>query len=387
MSRTVLRIAVVTETWPPEVNGVAMTMSRLVTGLRDRGHAVQVIRPRQKTESAPKPDEVLTRSLPLPGYNGLQLGVPSARLLRRVWQHHRPDVVHIVTEGPLGWSALQTAHALSIPVTSSFHTNFDSYSKHYGAALVAPLVRAWLHRFHRRTSSTMAPTRELVNRLERAGIPDARLLGRGVDTTLFDPAHRDAELRRTWGASEHSPVVLYVGRLAPEKNLALASRAFAAIAAANPLARMVWVGDGPSRVELERQSPNHVFAGTRNGVELARHYASADVFLFPSLTETYGNVVPEAMASGLGVVSYHTAAAQELITSEHDGLTAAPHDESAFVAAAQRMARERDLLARCRSAARQRVLPITWNAVVADFEASLRRAIVKAVPLRLCVDS
>ncbi|HSD39313.1 MAG TPA: glycosyltransferase family 1 protein [Rhodocyclaceae bacterium] len=323
-----LHIALVTETWPPEMNGVAMTVSRLVEGLRQRGHDVQVVRPRQKSDAGQLSGDALVQGLPLPGYSGLQFGLPANRQLRKLWQGKRPDVVHAVTEGPLGWSALWQARALKLPVTSSYHTHFDGYSKHYNAGIIGPLVSGFLQRFHRRTLSTMAPTQVLVDSLTRAKVPGARVLGRGVDTALFDPAKRSAALRAQWGASDDSLIVANVGRLAAEKNLKLAARAFEAIREQHPDARMVWVGDGPSRAALERRHGEHVFSGAKRGEELAAHYASADIFLFPSLTETYGNVVPEAMASGLGVVAYKDAAAAELIHDGQQGLVVTPGDEA-----------------------------------------------------------
>lgn len=356
------------------MNGVAMTVSRLVDGLRQRGHNVRVIRPRQKSDAESQSADVLVRGLPLPGYSGLQFGLPANRALRKLWKSTRPDVVHIVTEGPLGWSALWQANALKLPVTSSYHTHFDGYSKHYNAGLIGPIVSAFLRSFHRRTLSTMAPTQVLVDSLTRAKVPGARVLGRGVDTRLFDPAKRSATLRAQWGAADDSLIVTNVGRLAPEKNLKLAVRAFDAIRAQHPSARMLWVGDGPSRAALERQHTDHLFSGAKRGEELATHYASADIFLFPSLTETYGNVVPEAMASGLGVVAYKDAAAAELIEDGEQGLVAALDDEAAFIAAACRIAQDKALLAHCRQAARQRVEPITWDAVVTEFESVLRAA-------------
>lgn len=372
-----LHLALVTETWPPEVNGVAMTVSRLVEGLRQRGHHVNVIRPRQQHEGREVGGEsidITVPGLPLPGYSGLQFGLPANRVLRKLWQDTRPDIVHLVTEGPLGWSALAQARKLKLPVTSSYHTHFDGYSKHYNAGIIGPIVSAFLRRFHRRTLSTMAPTQVLVDSLTRAGVPGARVLGRGVDSVLFDPAKRSTALREQWGATQDSLVVCNIGRLAPEKNLKLAVKAFEAIRAEYPSARMLWVGDGPSRAALARKHPEHIFSGSKRGEELAAHYASADLFLFPSLTETYGNVVPEAMASGLAVVAYQDAAAAELITQAEHGLLAAPGDEAAFIAAACRLAQDEALRAQCRQAARARVEAITWDAVVTEFESVLRAA-------------
>jgi len=370
-----LRISLVSETWPPEVNGVALTMARLTNGLRARGHAVHVVRPRQRNEHNPGAgNETLVRGLPLPGYKDLQFGMPADKVLRELWQAQRPDVVHAVTEGPLGWSALRTARQMGIPVTSSYHTHFDGYSKHYGARLIGPLISAWLRRFHRRTLTTMAPTTALVESLTRAQVPGARLLGRGVDAKLFSPSRRSAELRKSWGVGVDDLVVINVGRLAPEKNLKLAARAYAALANVVPNSRMVWVGDGPSRAGLERANPGHIFTGAQSGEVLATSYASADIFLFPSLTETYGNVVPEAMASGLAVVAYHDAAAAELISDGLNGLTAEAGNEKAFIAAAVRMAQDAALRQICREAAATRVAQISWDAVIGEFESNLLAA-------------
>jgi glycosyltransferase involved in cell wall biosynthesis len=373
-----LYIAVVTETYPPEINGVAMTVGRLVSGMRARGNRVDVLRPRQQGETgATKAGEhdLVLRGLPLPGYAGLRFGLPAGRSLLSRWKASRPDLVHVATEGPLGWSAVSAARRLGIPVTSGFHTNFDSYSSHYGAGWLKPAVSTYLRSFHRRTQATLVPTETLAAALAREGIPGVSVVGRGVDTELFDPAHRCEALRRQW--LEQAPgkglACLYVGRLAPEKNLALVEQAFAAIQTRRPDARMIWVGDGPARKRLASVHPDHVFAGARIGVDLARHYASADLFLFPSLTETYGNVVPEAMASGLSVVSFRAAAAAELIVDGKNGRSVAPGDAAAFLKAAEDMALEprRDALAH---QARLTALGRNWSTVVERFEAVLRKA-------------
>lgn len=370
-----LDIAFVTETYPPEVNGVAMTVGRLVGGLRELGHRVSVIRPRQGKTDAGNEHELALPGLPLPGYPGLRFGLPAGGRLARQWRQRRPDLVHVVTEGPLGWSAVSTARRLGIPVTSGFHTNFDRYSVHYGVGWLRPAVAAYLRTLHRRTRATMVPTAALAADLAGGGIAGVRVVGRGVDTALYDPARRSPGLRSSWGVAHGAPVCLYVGRLAPEKNLALARRAFAAIRARHPAARMVWVGDGPSATQLAAEHPDHHFAGLRRGDDLAAHYASADLFLFPSLTETYGNVVAEAMASGLPVVAYRSAAAAELVEHEQNGVVASPGDESAYIAAALWMLEADGRPAALSAAARQAMLPRNWGRVVASFETVAREAL------------
>lgn len=370
-----LEIALVSETFPPEVNGVAMTVGRLVSGLRERGHAVEVIRPRQTRDDLGGDQELTVAALPLPGYYGLRFGLPAGRQLVRRWRLRRPDVVHVVTEGPLGWSAVSAARRLGIPVTSGFHTNFDRYSAHYGVGWLRPAVAAYLRTIHRRTLLTMVPTASLAAELAGGGIAGVRVVGRGVDTELYDPARRSISLRASWGVSPSQPACLYVGRLAPEKNPELVLAAFAAIQQRHPGARLIWVGDGPAADGLASRHPEHHFAGMRTGVDLATHYASADLFLFPSLTETYGNVVAEAMASGLPVVAYRSAAAAELIVHRYNGVVASPGDEAAYIEAATWLLAERERRQQLGEMARASMLTRRWSDVVERFEGVIGEAI------------
>lgn len=370
-----LDIAFVTETYPPEVNGVAMTVGRLVEGMRQRGHRVEVLRPRQGEADAGGEHDVPFAGIALPGYPGLQFGLPAGGALRRRWRKRRPDLVHVVTEGPLGWSAVAAARRLGIPVTSGFHTNFDRYSVHYGMGWLRPAVAAYLRMLHRRTRATLVPTAALAAELAGEGVPGVRVVGRGVDTVLFDPARRSAELRARWGVAGDGPVCLYVGRLAPEKNLALVEKCFAALQVWHPAARLVWVGDGPSARKLAQEHPEHHFAGMRTGEDLAAHYASADFFLFPSLSETYGNVVAEAMASGVPVLAYRSAAAAELVVDGDNGRVVAPGDEKAFVEAALWALEDGERLRRMGEQARSAMLPRGWPDVVASFERAVREAL------------
>ncbi|GAA5185591.1 glycosyltransferase family 1 protein [Niveibacterium umoris] len=372
-----LRIAVVTETHPPEVNGVAMTVLRLINGMRARGHNITVVRPRQQRRETPLEHEWLVGGLPLPGYPGLRFGLPASGYLKRGWLAQRPDAVHVVTEGPLGWSAVQAARKLGIPVSSGYHTNFDRYSRHYGASVLKPAISRWLRHFHRSADATLVPTPELAGELGAQGIPGVRVVGRGVDTALFSPMRRDPALRARWGVAHDGLAVLYVGRIAPEKNLTVVEAAFRKIAAQHKNARMVWVGDGPARAALARAHPDHHFAGARYGNDLATHYASADLFLFPSLTETFGNVTVEAMASGLAVLAYDCAAAALLIRNGENGLKVREDDRAAFIDAAVQIASNEDLRARLGEAARSSVLHLGWDTVVADFETSLRDTIAR----------
>lgn len=363
-----LRIALVTETYPPEINGVAMSVKRFADGLRERGHALQLVRPRQPQERASADNgEILTRAARIPRYPHLQMGLCSSQRLLQCWRAERPDVVHIATEGPLGFTALRAARKLGVPVSSSFHTNFHAYSRHYGIGWLQASVLRYLRHFHNRAGATMVPTDAMQDRLSASGFERLHTVARGVDTQLFSPTRRDAGLRAEWGVDDATPAILYVGRLAGEKRTDLAIRAFSALQARLPRARMIWVGDGPLRARLEASLPGHTFCGVKTGVELARHYASADVFIFPSMTETWGNVVPEAMASGLAVLAFDYAAAHENIRSGENGLLVPFGDEQAFVDAALRLVDvgfAHELGARAARTARG----IAWEICVEHFE-------------------
>ena len=380
------RLAVVTETYPPEVNGVAMSMARVVDGLNRRNHDVQLIRPRQpatKTaslSSQPTVDEVLTKGLPVPLYPNLRMGVPSKRVLVKLWSLRRPDVVHIATEGPLGWSALQAAQHLSLPVTSDYRTNFHAYGKHYRLGLFSKPIMGYLRKFHNRCDATMVPTEAMRVLLADRGFERLNVVGRGVDAQRFDPARRSAAMRESWGAGPDDLVMGYVGRLAPEKNLGVVLAAFEAVRQLQPRARLVFVGDGPMRAELAALVPEAIFAGQRSGDDLAAHYASLDVFLFPSLTETFGNVTTEAMASGCAVVAFESAAAGELIRSGVNGWLAGPGKEDAFVAAARVAALDASARTVVAEAARATARRLDWADITARFESVLEGAIARAEP-------
>jgi glycosyltransferase involved in cell wall biosynthesis len=373
-----MRIATVTETYPPEVNGVARTMGLMVDGLRGRGHSVQLVRPRQNghdaAADAPGFREVLKRGIPIPRYTQLRMGMPALPSLARAWREDRPDVVHVATEGPLGWSALAAARRLKIPTATDFHTNFHAYSRHYGIAWLARPVAAYLRAFHNRAGCTMVPTAELAADLAALGFERLRVVGRGVDPAVFHPRQRSRALRATWGADDDTPVVLCVSRFAPEKNFALVIEAYEAMRALRPETRLVLVGDGPLTEQLRKRNVGYVIAGRKVNGELSMHYASADVFLFPSLTETFGNVTLEAMASGLGVVAYRYAAAREHLEDGRSALLAPFGDRGAFIAAAVRLAREPALAKRLGAAARAAAERLTWERIVADFEAVLADA-------------
>lgn len=373
-----LRVSLVTETFSPEVNGVAMTLGHLVRGLLHNGHAVQLVRPKQTVDSIEQPfaacEQVLTTGFPIPGYPDLRFGLPAKARLVALWKQQRPDVVHVATEGPLGWSAVAAARSLGLPLTSSFHTNFDAYSGHYGLGVFKTLIDSYLRAFHNRTLATLIPTATQMLALQARGYRNVSVLARGVDTALFNPTRRSEALRASWGLQPYELAVVHVGRVAKEKNLGVLVEAFKAIQRVTPNARLILVGNGPLAGNVQSMADGVVMAGVQRGEALATHYASGDMFVFPSVTETYGNVVPEALASGLAVVAYEYASAATLIRHEATGLLVKFGDEAAFLDAAARLAVDHALRATVRQAATQTVENLSWAAVCDSFIATLRAA-------------
>jgi len=371
-----MHYAIVTETYPPEVNGVALTVQGLEQQLRALGHRVDVVRPRQRGDTGPATHELLVRGIALPRYAGLQFGLPARRQLLDRWRREPPDALYVATEGPLGGSALAAARRLGIPVATGFHTRFDRYMRDYGLRWLAPLALAWMRRFHNRAGATLVPTRELAGWLAAHGFTSVRRLPRGVDTQLFHPCQCDPALRAAWGVATNGLAVVHVGRIAAEKNLDLLVRAFRRVQAARPDARLVWIGDGPLRPALEARHPDFVFCGVRRDEALARHFASGDLFLFPSRSETFGNVTLEAMASGVPTVAFDYGAAREHLRDGVHG-AAVPDgggeaDEQAFIAAATWIARDDESRAAMARAGRAAVAGLHPAQVAADLDALLR---------------
>ena len=375
---TALHIALVTETFAPEINGVANTLGHLCDGLRARNHRVQLIRPRQSADGNQRSsdDLMLCRGWPLPGYPGLQWGLTSTHRLTRRWCQHPPDVVYIATEGPLGLCALRVARRLGITAVTGFHTNFQQYLRQHGLTLFTRALTHYLRGFHNRSAMTLVPSASQRVELERRHYAHTELLPRGVDSQLFSPAKRQNALRQSWGLRENDIALLYVGRLAPEKNLDALKRCFDELQARYPARRfkLIVVGNGSKRASLEASLPEAIFCGQQSGEALACHYASGDVFLFPSLSETFGNVVLEAQASGLGVVAYDEAAAGLHIRHGYNGVLAMPGDEYAWIEAACWLLDDPETLRTLRLNARRHASRQSWTGIVEQFENQLQQA-------------
>ncbi len=368
-----MKITFVTDTYG-QPNGVATTMQRLVEGLSGVGHIVDVIRP---SVLDCEEEGLEVPSIALPNYPEVRVGLPMRLRLQTRWYRHPPDVIYVATETPLGASAISAARALNIPVASGFHTNFQQYMAHYQLPLLEKATISYLRHLHNRSTSTFVPSMDVIEQLEEQGFKNLALLPKGVDTKLFSPKKRDALLRAEWGATDSSKVGLFVGRIAAEKNLPVVVKSFIEIRKRFPDFVGVFVGHGPKLEELKEEHPEFVYPGVLKGDELGRYYASADMFVFPSLTETFGNVTLEGMASGLAVIAFRYAAARQHIVDGKNGYTVPYGDEDAFVAKVIEVVGD-ERLDQVREAARQSARKVRWKKVVKQFEADLNEMIQRS---------
>ncbi len=365
-----LHIQVVTDTYVPDINGVANSLGRLCDGLRVRGHRVEITR----SGRAHGLGETTVLSWPLPGYWEVKVGAPWPGELRRRWQRDRPDVVYVAIETPLGFSAAAAAIRLGIPVVGGFHTNFREYLQKYGADWVGRQVWRYQKWFHDRLARTLVPSPDARDKLVRAGFSRVSVLGRGVNNSLFKPARRSEVLRRDLGVVGDVPVALVVGRVSSEKNIGLAIRAFTRMREGCPEMVCVVVGDGPACAKLKRDHPEVRFPGYMMGENLATYYASADILLFPSETETFGNVLIEGMASGLAALSYDCAAAAWHGVDGINLLKVEKGDEAAFLDAAGKLldtATRKKLITGALATAEK----LEWPSIVVELETIFREVI------------
>lgn len=406
MPRT-LHIVLVTETWLPDINGVASSLFYLMQSLKQAGHRITLVMPEPLAPvlnhsvfyqsptmamSNSVIDDIITvKALPIPYYSHLRMGLPNKRMLHQTFADIKPDIVHIATEGPLGWVALKVAKKLKIHVCSGYHTSFDDFSRHFGGRLLpsawlATAIMHYLKYFHNGCDATCVPSEKTLRQLQQQGIKNLHLVGRGINKQLFCSDKRSQMLRQSWQAGEETTVLLYVGRVSPEKGIDTVIQGFKALQYQQLYrhVKLVIVGDGPAKAPLmqkyqlananpyaphDPQDINIIFTGFQTGDDLAMHYASADAFIFASQVETFGNVVVEAMASGLPVFAYKDAAAAMLVDTSC-GDTVAVGQENAFIDMVANLPKLQQLHA-MRATAEQKVADFSWqtpaNAMLAMF--------------------
>lgn len=349
-----MRIALVTDAWFPQVNGVVRTLAATVAELDRRGYEVELITPAR----------FLT--VPMPGYDSIRLAVAPRFGARRILRDFKPDIVHIATEGPIGWSGRSWCKAHAVPFTSAFHTRFPDYAA-IRTGLSAERFWPVMRRFHAPSRAVLAATETLASELAARGIERVRPWSRGIDRWLFHPMH---DLHPAM-ANLPRPILLNVGRVAVEKNL----EAFLALDM--PGSKVV-VGDGPDRARLEMEYPGATFLGSLSGEELASAYCAADCFVFPSRTDTFGLVVIEALACGLPIAAFPVGGPLDIVGAEGRGPRA---DFAATVAALD--ADLKDAVARAlqldRLAAAAYGARFSWEAATDQFIAALESALAQPV--------
>ncbi|WP_086723394.1 glycosyltransferase family 4 protein [Streptomyces carpinensis] len=360
-----MRVVIVTESFPPDVNGVAHCALQTARHLSDRGHAPLVVAPATAApgasgSEAPYPDApdvpvVRVPSLPLPGYPQVRVALPSRRVAAAL-SEHRADLVHLASPFVLGVRGMAAATRLGIPAVAVYQTDLAGYARTYMGAGEGAAWRR-IRSVHAAADRTLAPSGAALRDLEAHGVPRVRLWPRGVDTVRFHPGHRDEALRRSLAPNGES-IVGYIGRLAPEKEVELLAGVCGL-----PGVRVVVVGDGPSRTRLTEALPGALFLGRRTGAELARIFASLDVFVHTGPFETFCQTVQEAMAAGVPVVAPAAGGPLDLVAHGRTGLLVTPGDPAAVREAVRSLAADPARRAAFGTAGRAAVEGRTWAAV------------------------
>jgi phosphatidylinositol alpha 1,6-mannosyltransferase len=384
-----VRVAIVTESFPPDVNGVAHCVLRVVEHLVRRGHQPLVVAPAPARNasgedgSLPYP-VVRLPSMPMPGYPGFRIGVPT-RHLHAALAGHRAELVHLASPFVLGLPAVAAARRDCLPTVAVYQTDVPAYARVYGAGKLGEAIAwRWLRRIHNAADRTLAPSAASAAGLREHGVQRVWLWGRGVDTERFDPAGRSPPLRREL-APGGEVLVGYVGRLAPEKRVDLLGQV-----AATPGVRLIIVGGGPAGAALRRALPQALFLGPRHGTELATIYASLDVFVHSGACETFGQTLQEAAASGLPVVAPAAGGPLDLVDHGRTGYLVAPGDAGALAGAVARLAGDRQLRAAMGRAGREKTVSRSWSALgdqlIGHYSAVLGQP-RQAMPLGLPVEA
>jgi len=360
------RVALFTGAYNHIADGVSLTLNRLVRHLETKENVeVRVFAP---TIDDPPVDHAGTLipvpSISAPGRSEYRLSLGITPSVRRALNDFAPTLFHIATPDLLGYHALRTARSWRVPVVASYHTHFSSYLRYYHLSWLQPIVWAYLRHFYRQCRHTYVPSTAMANILKDHGVTSGlHLWQRGVEMDRFNPSRRSRDWRRQHGLDER-PVVAFVSRLVWEKGLHVFAEVVRRLEAEGVPHQSLIVGDGPARAELNDQLPRTVFTGYLEGTDLATAYASSDVFLFPSDTETFGNVTLEAMASGLPTVCADAVGSRDLVVDGTTGHLCPPDDIGAFTRAVQHLVTDADARAAMGEAALNRAESFRWESIL-----------------------
>jgi phosphatidylinositol alpha 1,6-mannosyltransferase len=361
-----MRVAIVSESYLPTINGVTASVVHVRDQLHRLGHQTVVIAPRVPSAPRQEPGVVRVASVPMPGYATFRVGLPDPAVARTL-RGFEPDVVHLASPAALGAHAASCAQRMGLPTVAVFQTDLAGYAGQYRVGWAADAAWAWLRRVHRSADITLAPSTPTLFALHRNGFGRLALWGRGVDLDRFSPARLDDALRRR--LAPHGEVLVgYVGRLAPEKGC----EDLAALAGLHG-ARLVVVGDGPSAPRLRRLLPEAAFLGFLHGQDLARAYASLDVFVHTGRHETFGQTLQEALASGVPVIAPRVGGPVDIVRHGVNGLLVPPGDRTRLRGAVEAVVRDGRLCATLTDGARTSVQDRSWSAVVQQLVGHYRR--------------
>lgn len=368
-----MRIAIFTETFVPAVNGVVTRLGHTISRLTGRGDQVLLVAPDGGVANFRGAHVVPVPNLPLPMYPEAVISVPNRDVWRRV-DAFKPDLIHVVNPIVLGAAGVQIARSSNIPLVASFHTHIPRYLRHYALGLLEPVAWDLIRTLHNQARLTLCTSRPIADELIAHGFERVRVAWRGgVDVDLFHPSRATSEMRERLGGSDGQPLLLYVGRLSAEKALERLRAPLEAI----PGARLALVGDGPHRQQLERhfEGSSVRFMGAMRGGELASAFASADVFVFPSETDTLGLALLEAMASGCPVVAARAGGITDVVREGKDGLLFNPREDASLVGAVSQIIESRAMRELMRWSGRMHAESWSWGAAVDDLRRQYRAAI------------
>lgn len=359
-----MRLALFTDTFVPQMNGVALTLGRLTDYLNRKGIEHLVFSPKSTADMVYSDPIRPVTSIPFFLYPECRLALPNLAAIRTELDRFGPDLLHMATPFNLGLCGLHYARKHRIPHVASYHTHFDRYLAYYHMKAAIPLYWSYMKWFHHSCDATFAPSLDTLNILQEQSIDRLLLWTRGVDCALYSPEKKSISVRERYGITAPY-LLLYVGRIAPEKDIDTLSEIMKLLPdSVKSQVHWLIVGDGPQLQELRDSAPSNVtFAGYKSGEELAQIYASADLFVFPSSTETFGNVVQEAMASGLPVVAANSGGVREMVRSGENGMLCAPRQPQSFVQEIIALVEDNDRMAKFRFKAREFALGRSWDAI------------------------
>lgn len=374
-----MKLALFTDTYFPQVNGVSRTLGRL-TSYMDKQHVEYMLfAPDCQTEEDLFSSNIHRfASMKFFLYPECRIALPKLNMIRKQIRGFSPDLLHIATPFNIGLSGLHYGKKLNIPMVASYHTNFDDYLEHYRLDLLSPFVWKYMTWFHQPFSSIFVPSTETRNRLSSQGFQNLNLWRRGVDCDLYSPRRKNATIRERYQIKEKY-ILLFVSRLAPEKNLDTLQRVMWKLP--EELKREIrWlvVGDGPAMPHFqENLPPNVTFTGYKQGIELAELYATADLFIFPSATETFGNVALESLASGTPVIAANAGGLTDVISNQRNGLFCSPYDEDEYIQAIRRLLLDQTERKMMGYEGRRYALTQSWDAIfgklLEDYETTIEQ--------------